>query len=146
MLRNGTPHAVVLVLPSGRRVVLPPATRPVRVLEGVGQEDILRVEGEAVPVLVIPAGPRAAVLPDATPGVALVVSAAVARAHPERPDLFAPATGPGEGALRDARGAVVAVTRLKRYAATPPIAGYAYPSRSAVTARSAAQAEAKPPP
>lgn len=120
-LRNLTPHPITLVLPSGRRVVLPPAGHPARLVEAAGERGGLLVAGEMLPVCVVPAWPRAAVLPDARPGVRLVVSAAVARAHPERADLLAPATGPGEGALRNARGAVLAVTRLKRYA--PPEAG-----------------------
>lgn len=52
-------------------------------------------------------------LPEPTPDTAYIVSLIVLAALPgPRADVFAPATGPNDGAIRDARGQIVAVTRL----------------------------------
>ena len=118
-LRNLTPHPVRLELPSGRPLVLPAAARPARVVAPVPARVVLRLGGEPVPVLLEPPGPALVALPDPRPGVALVVSRAVAERARHRPDLLVPATGPGEGAVRDALGHVVAVTALKRLLPAP---------------------------
>jgi hypothetical protein len=54
-------------------------------------------------------------LPEPRPGVVLVVSGfvAAALAGSGRADVVAPGTGPADGAVRNAAGHVVAVTRLK---------------------------------
>lgn len=52
----------------------------------------------------------------ATDGIPIIVSAIVG-AHPDvrdRRDVLVPGTGPADGAIRDDRGQIVAVTRLKR--------------------------------
>lgn len=60
------------------------------------------VEGIPVPVHAIP---------DESPGALYLVSGMVL-ARVQRPDVFAPATGPQDGAVRDGAGRLVAVTRL----------------------------------
>ena len=114
-LRNLTPHPICLVLPSGRPVLLAPAGLVARVVTAASETQTLHVEDEAVEVVVETLGDAAVLLPSPQAGVVWVVSRAVAERAPERTDLVVPATGPGEGAVRDEAGGVVAVTRLKRF-------------------------------
>jgi hypothetical protein len=55
-------------------------------------------------------------LPEPVEGTTYVVSLVVLQACPERRDLVAPGTGPQDGAIRDADGKIVAVTRFVRLA------------------------------
>lgn len=102
------------MLPSGRVVVLPADGAPARVVRPAPEREPLVLGGEAIPVLLESGFPYTVALPPPRPGVGLVVSRAVADAARHRSDLFVPATGPGEGARRDAHGHVTAVTALKR--------------------------------
>ncbi len=113
-LINCTPHPLRLVLPSGREVELAAATRPARLVGPHLERVLLPVEGEAVEVLVEPPGSGCVALPAPRPDTYFVVSRVVAERCRGRADLLVPATGPGEGAVRDGEGRIVAVTRLKR--------------------------------
>ena len=111
-LVNLTPHAIVLRLPDGKDMVLPPSGQIARCSPGLSALD----EAAGLPVPVYRAGDAGPVtgLPDAVPGTVLVVSGMVL-AHPalaERRDVLAPGTGPADGAIRDEAGRIVAVTRL----------------------------------
>lgn len=51
-------------------------------------------------------------LPDPQPGTLYIVSALVAGRCVGRADVFSPGTGPNDGAIRDEKGLIKAVTRL----------------------------------
>ena len=53
-------------------------------------------------------------LPEPSEGIAYIVSQMVAARVPHRKDVFSPGTGPKDGAVRDDKGQIVAVTRLIR--------------------------------
>ena len=101
---NLTPHPIVLRLPDGQDVTLPPSGTVARVTM---LEDVVgTVSG--VPVIRRRPGPVVG-LPDTDQPV--IVSSMVLAALPAgAPGVYAPDTGPT--AIRDDRGLVVAVTRL----------------------------------
>ena len=127
-LVNLTRHAINLVLPGGQAIEIPPSGRVAFVVAPAPRRWICPIQVGSDPptpveVLDEPSMPRRVALPSPRPGVAYLVSARVAEACPGRADLLTPATGPGEGALRDTQGRVTAVTRLKRFrqAALPAV-------------------------
>jgi hypothetical protein len=111
VFKNLTPHAITLRVADahGREqdLVLQPAGPAPRVVTRrvsdapVGDVPVTHVRGNGVTGL-----------PDAQPGVALIVSAMVAQAVRGRDDVFAPDT---DQAIRDAGGCIVAVPGLVRY-------------------------------
>jgi len=110
-IRNLTPHPLILHTPGGV-VTLPPDGPAVRCAPPQSSQD----ETTRLPCPVYRQGPLGAPvgLPEALPGVFLVVSLPVLM-HPSlagRRDVLAPGTGPTDGALRDASGAIAGVTRL----------------------------------
>ena len=91
---------------------------PVCPQEPIRSED-LEVDGVLIPVYFsdIPLAPEG--LPDEDGGKTLyIVSSLVglAAAGSGRADLLVPGTGPGDGAIRDGNGHIVAVTRFKHVA------------------------------
>jgi hypothetical protein len=108
-LVNLTPHAIVLRLPDGTDLTIPPSGQVARV--AVAPAAPVVVPGIPVPVLPAPVLGEVTGLPSPADGIGFIVSGMVAQAA-SRPDVFAPATGPGDGAIRNAAGQVVAVTRL----------------------------------
>lgn len=113
-LVNCTPHPLRVALPSGRTLCLPAAAHPARLVAAAPERTYLALDGEPVEILLEPAGAICVALPCPRPGTRFVVSRVVAERCRHRADLLVPAAGPGEGALRDTEGRVVAVTRLKR--------------------------------
>jgi hypothetical protein len=119
-IRNLTPHPIAIdgwVNGPIRVVILPDPAGPARVQAGVGElEGALYEPGYELPIPVY--GPdtfgRVTGLPAHVPGTWLLVSAMVGAAAVDRFDLLVPGTGPGDGAVRDEKGQIVAVTRLKR--------------------------------
>lgn len=121
---NLCPHAIDLLLDDGRRVVIPPAQRPARVLvtRGPVEERKLEPDGAAsggaepdgapvtVPVTISRYG-EVVDLPGPAPDVCYVVSYPVAYACAERDDLLIP-----DDLVRDGRGVVVACRSLTRIA------------------------------
>jgi len=119
-LVNLTRHCLRLVLPDGQTRELPASGRVAFVVAPAPRRWAcsMRIGGAppiAVEVLDEPSSPRYVALPAPRPGVAYLVSARVAEACGGRDDLLTPATDPGEGAVRDGQGCVVAVARLKRF-------------------------------
>jgi len=112
---NCTPHPVRIALGPERLIELTPAEEPARLLKATPRREALCCEGEAVPVLVAPPPQRVEHLPPPRPSTYYLVSTVVATALAGRPDLLAPATGPGEGALRDDEGRITGVTQLRRF-------------------------------
>lgn len=111
-LVNLTPHPVTLRLPDGTDLTLDPAPEPARV--STLNADSPASEWATVPVPVVPFPPYGPVegLPLPTPGKSYIVSLLVLARCAGRTDVFAPATGPKDGCIRDDKGQVVAVTRL----------------------------------
>lgn len=110
-MQNFTPHSLNLHLPSGEVVTLPSV--------GVARVAALprtasSVSGLPLPVLPAPVWGAVEGLPAPREGVALIVSGMVLEAlrGSGRTDVFAPGTGPTDGAVRNAQGQVVGVTTL----------------------------------
>ena len=124
---NLTPHAIVLQAPDGAQISIPASGHVARVSS---QPAFPPTAFPGVPVLVQGPPVWGAVegLPEPARDVVYIVSSlvleAVRASGMHRPDVMAPATGPQDGAVRDAQGRVVAVTRL--VAATAPTAEVAY--------------------
>ena len=108
---NCTPHAITIRTSQEGDLILP-TTRVARVAQGAGRET------EVGGVRVVIPGPWGEVegLPDPSEGIGLVVSALVGGRleGSGREDVFVPGTGPGDGAIRDEEGRIVAVTCLKQ--------------------------------
>jgi hypothetical protein len=109
-LINLTPHAVTLRLPDGGDVTLPPSGVQARV--ATLPSTAAPIDGIPVPVLPSPQFGAVTGLPPPTPGTAFLVSALVLGRCAGRDDVFAPATGPQDGAIRGLDGQIQAVTRL----------------------------------
>jgi hypothetical protein len=110
MLMNLTPHALTLRAADGSDTTLPPSGTVARVAASS------TATGQTVgglPVQVTTFG-QVTDLPDPQDGAVYLVSALVlsALAGSGRQDVFAPATGPRDGAVRNDAGHIVAVTRL----------------------------------
>jgi hypothetical protein len=107
---NLTPHQINLFLANGEQQSVPASGRVARVSVKSGQPR----EVEGIPVPVLPAPEYGAVegLPEPQPGKVYLVSAMVLARCTGRLDVFAPATGPQDGAVRDEGGRIVGVTKL----------------------------------
>ena len=112
---NLTPHTIVLLLPSGRRVSFPPSGTVARAVTPEVQVDGLAVEGERVEVVMAPPFAEVAGLPDPQPGHYYIVSSIAAEAVRGRPDVLIPGTDPDDDPVRDEEtGWIVAVRRFRR--------------------------------
>lgn len=111
-LRNLTPHPVVLRDAGGTDHTLP----SVGVARVTSTPGILRELGLPVPVADADDFGEVTGLPDPEPGVFFLVSAMVGSAIKGRgrEDVLVPGTGPSDSAVRDEKGRIIAVTRLKR--------------------------------
>jgi hypothetical protein len=109
-LVNLTPHALTLRAADGTDAVVPPSGTVARVA-AAATDTGKTVAG--LPVQTTTLG-EVTDLPEPTTGTTYLVSAMVlgALAGSGRSDVFAPATGPKDGAVRDDQGHIVAVTRL----------------------------------
>lgn len=105
---NLTPHAIVLRLADGADMTIPPSGTVARVDQLTNQ---LVLNGD-VPILAMPKFGEVVGLPDYEPNVNILVSGLVAE-HANRIDVFCPATGPNDGAVRNEKGHIVAVTALR---------------------------------
>lgn len=106
---NLTPHAIVVRQLDGSDLTFPPSGKVARVDELpakiVGDVDGIKILSRTVFGEVID-------LPEPTEGVGYIVSGLVAGVV-YRADVFAPATGPKDGALRNDKGHIIAVVALK---------------------------------
>ena len=114
-LINLTPHRIVLHHTDGRRVDVPPSGQRARVVFDAVEAEAVEIGGVAFPVSDERTPGHAEGVPPPVAGTIYLVSSPVAAALTGRPDVYVPATGPDDGAIRNAEGHVVAVTRLKRY-------------------------------
>jgi hypothetical protein len=110
-LVNLTPHPINLRAPyAGVDEVVEPSGTVARVSATPGALEV--IEGLPVPLARPDVFGDVEGLPPPEEGVAYIVSAMVG-AHVSRPDVFTPGTGPKDGAIRNDKGHVIAVTRLK---------------------------------
>lgn len=107
---NLTPHPVTLFLANGEQQSIPASGQVARVSVKSGQPR--EIEGIPVPVLPAPEYGEVEGLPEPQPGRAYIVSGLVLARCIGRLDVFAPATGPQDGAVRDDAGRIVGVTKL----------------------------------
>ena len=111
---NLTPHAITVRMPDGTDHVIPPTGCVARVDSRPG--DLLPPEKcpDGLPCYASPEWGEVLNLPDSEPGVSYLVSLLVLARCRGRMDVFAPGTGPNDGAIRHANGQIIAVTRLIR--------------------------------
>lgn len=108
-LVNLTPHPITLRTPQGDVTIVPDGT-VARVMQTPSTASAVA----GLPVMVLPSpvfGPVNG-LPAPAEGVAFIVSGLVLAHCKGRTDVFAPATGPGDGAIRNEAGHIIAVTAL----------------------------------
>lgn len=112
-LTNLTPHAICLRSADGTDTVIAPSGTVARVSSTPGALET--VAGVPVPVAGMQTFGGTEGLPAPVEGTLYVVSAMVLAAlRGSRPDVVGPGTGPNDGAVRNEKGHVVAVTRLVR--------------------------------
>jgi len=111
---NLTPHTIVLLLASGRRVSFPPSGTVARAVAPDGQIDSIEVEKEQVEVIIAPPFAEVAGLPAPQPGHYYILSSIAAEAVRGRPDVLIPGTSPEDNPVRDENGWIVAVRRFRR--------------------------------
>ncbi len=108
--KNLTPHAITLRLPNGEDMIIPTSGTVARV--SAAPRESADVSGSPVPVFPSPVFGEVENLPAPLAGYFYIVSG-LALAHVKgRSDVFAPATGPTDGAIRNEKGHIVAVTCL----------------------------------
>lgn len=115
MFVNLTPHAITLVGPQGWKFTVPPSGtvaridslpgEKIRVLGCLGFDEGVQLCGPTT--FGAPVG-----LPEPQKGVTYIVSALFAGRVGDRNDVYYPGTGPKDGAIRNEKGQVEAVTRL----------------------------------
>lgn len=109
---NLTPHSIVLRALSGEETTIP-SSGVARVTSTPGALEA--IPGIPVPVAGATTFGEVAGLPAPQDGAWFVVSAIVGAAlRGSRPDVLVPGTGPNDGAIRDEKGHIAAVTRLVR--------------------------------
>ena len=110
-LRNLTPHPVTLRAADGTDTTIAPDGMVPRVSSTPGS--LTQIEGLPVPVATPDVVGEVTGLPAPVAGIFLLVSGMVGAAVRDRPDVLVPGTGPADGAIRNEKGHIVAVTRLK---------------------------------
>ncbi len=122
IIKNLTPHAIVLRSTNGIDTIIPPEPGTVaRVASSPG----MQLGSEGFPCLLYssPTWGEVVNLPEPQEGVIFIVSSLVAGRVCNRPDVFSPGTGPTDGAIREPdklgdgtpnpkKGQIMAVTRL----------------------------------
>jgi hypothetical protein len=111
-LVNLTPHSIVLRDADGNDHAIPASGAVARVSSTPGALEA--VAGVPVPVAGRQTFGAVEGLPGPVEGTLYVVSALVLARCGDRDDVVGPGTGPNDGAVRNEKGHVVAVTRLVR--------------------------------
>jgi hypothetical protein len=106
---NLTPHPIVVRLNDGSDLTFPPSGKVARVDE-LPTQIVGDVNG--IPIMARTVFGEVIDLPEPVEGLGYIVSGLVAGAV-SRADVFAPATGPKDGAVRNDKGHIVAVVALK---------------------------------
>ena len=107
---NLTRHPINLIV-SGEEQVIPPSGEEARVSQLPATP--INLQGISMPVFPPATYGPVTGLPAPAKGYAFIVSGLVAREVEGRADVFCPATGPSDGALRNERGHIKGVTRLR---------------------------------
>jgi len=110
-MQNLTPHPLTLRSASGEDTILAPSGTVARVAATPGA--VNDVEGLPIPVAAPDEFGAVEGLPEPTQGTFYIVSAMVGAHLKGRPDVLMPGTGPADNAVRNEKGHIVAVTRLK---------------------------------
>jgi hypothetical protein len=115
MLKNLTPYDITLLSPEGAASVIPASGVVARVTMVPG-DACWSVVGIPCPVYEADRHGMVTGLPLPEEGVMYLVSGMVgaAIASRNRQDVLVPGTGPDDGAVRNEKGHIVAITRLKR--------------------------------
>lgn len=110
---NLTPHPINLHL-GGAITVIPASGQVARVTQvNAGQlQAPVTINGSPLPVLAAPVFGDVQGLPAPQDGTVYLVSLLCLEKCKGRSDVYAPATGPADGAVRDAQGKIVGVTKL----------------------------------
>ena len=112
---NLTPHAIVIAV-GEHRMTIHPSGQVARVSQkparSIGVQAMGPEAGLPVPIIAAPEFGPVEGLPAPVVGTIVIVSGLVLAHCGGRVDVFAPATGPADGAIRDEGGRIVAVTRL----------------------------------
>ncbi len=105
---NLTPHALNLMPegPDGPTVTIPPSGQVARCATSRVHVDVVTVDGVAIPVSHTQFG-EVTGLPDPQPDTIFVVSALVAQAVPDRPDVFIV-----DDVVRDDQGRIIGARAL----------------------------------
>jgi hypothetical protein len=113
-LINLTPHALVILTSQGLYVLPSRGEARVKAAPGPLEGTVTAPNDAQVPIYGPDVYGAVEGLPDPKDGVYYVVSALVGARCAHRQDVLVPGTGPDDGASRNERGQIVAVTRLKR--------------------------------
>jgi hypothetical protein len=109
---NLTPHTIVLQAPNGDRFSIP-SSGVARVLQTAGQA--FSMLGVPVPCFTAPVFGEVQGLPAPEDDTIFICSLLVCQAlKGSRPDVFQPGTGPSDGAVRNEKNQIEAVTRLNQ--------------------------------
>ena len=109
---NLTPHSIVHLrdnLLGGQEAA---EFTPSGVVARVSSAPGTRIEGRDIPLFTAPTWGEVENLPAPQSGVIYLVSGLVAGRAIGRTDVFSPGTGPNDGAVRNEKGHITAVTRL----------------------------------
>jgi len=106
---NLTPHAIVVRLADGTDLTFPPSGKVARVDE---MPTTVVGDLDGIPILSRTVFGQVVDLPEPIEGTAFIVSGLVAGVV-YRGDVFSPATGPKDGAIRNDKGHIIAVVSLK---------------------------------
>ncbi len=116
---NLTPHPLHLTNPEGVTTIIPPAKHLVPRVDNLPGHKVAEEFSPFAGICDEYTGdtPGQVIdLPDPQPGHVFIVSGMVGDCldRQSRPDVFVPGTGPADGALRNEKGHIVAVTRVKQ--------------------------------
>ena len=106
---NLTPHAITIKVDGGD-ITFQPSGKVARVSEKASKPTRINVFG--FPIAGKATFTDVIDLPEPIDGTIFIVSGLVAQ-NVARPDVFSPATGPDDGAIRNEKGHIVAVTKFK---------------------------------
>lgn len=112
---NLTPHDIVVQDSNGGSTTFPASGNVARVASTPGE--LVRYAASDVPVYGYPVYGPVEGLPDPKDGIMYIVSLLSLSQCSGRDDVVSPGTGPYDGAIRNEKGEVVAVTR---FIAAPP--------------------------
>ena len=112
MIVNLTPHAIVVLRDDGLGCLEGAEFAPSGVVARVASTPGVKLPGDDLPLFTSTNFGEVEGLPAPQAGTIFIVSALVAGRCVGRADVFSPGTGPNDGAVRNGKGQIAAVTRL----------------------------------